>query len=137
MSVNALTSAESKKGKILIITSAGALGEEIVRALDTEGFGSVLVRNGTEGLKAIYDVLPHLIILDTVLPEGDSYDIVSKKQSEPMLAKIPVFMMSSQGLPMNMRLVPNGSVESFIISSHSSPKEIARRVAKRLETAMS
>jgi len=104
-----------QKEKILIIEGDAGIGEQMAAALTKEGYVVSLVKNGVDGLKSIYDILPHLILLDVTLPGGDGYDVLEKKQAEPMLAKIPVFLLSTQGVPINMRRVPAGSVTEFLM----------------------
>lgn len=120
--------ATDKKEKILILEGDGDLGESIANILKKAGYETTLVKNGTEGMKAIVDVLPHLILLDVVLPGGDGYDILAAKQAEPLLMKIPVFLLSTQGVPINMRRVPTGSVADYLMALHVSPQEVLDKV---------
>lgn len=117
-----------KKEKVLIIEGDAALGEQIAAALTKEGYQSILVKNGADGLKAIMDNLPHLVLLDVTLPGADAYDILEKKQAESMLAKIGVFLLSTQGVPINMRRVPAGSVAEFLMALHADPANIVDKV---------
>jgi len=117
-----------KKEKILIIEGDGDFGESISEALKKEGYNTFLVKNGAEAMKSIVDTLPHLILLDVVLTGADGYDILEKKQAEPLLAKIPVFLLSTQGVPINMRRVPTGSVADFLMALHMSPAEVIEKV---------
>ncbi|MBU6231133.1 MAG: response regulator [Patescibacteria group bacterium] len=122
---------ETKKEKILIIEGDGAFGEKLAGALHDDGFEFVsLVKNGVEGLKAIYDFLPHLVLLDVTLPGIDGYEVLSKKQAEPMLSKIAVFLLSIQGTPINMTKVPAGSVAEFFMALHAEPADIVQKVDK-------
>jgi DNA-binding response OmpR family regulator len=118
----------AKKEKILIIEGNGAFGEQLADVLRTKGYVVFLVKTGAEGLDSIYDILPNLIILDLVLPGGDAYDILEKKQNETMLSKIPVFLLSTQGVPINMRKVPMNSVTEVVASLNPDPADIVRRV---------
>lgn len=114
--------------KILILESNGPFGEALRDALAREGYEPILVKEGTLALKSIYDSLPHLILLDAVLAGADSYDILEKKQAEAMLAKIPVFMLSTDVVPINMHKVPHGSVAEFLVSLHITPAEVVKKV---------
>ncbi len=114
--------------KILILESKGPFGEAVSKLLAERGYEPILVKEGTLALKSIYDTLPHLILLDTVLAGADSYDILEKKQAEPMLAKIPVFMLSTDVVPVNMHKVPQGSVSEFLVSLHVTPEEVVKRI---------
>lgn len=118
-----------KKEKILIVEGIEAFGKQIVGLLNSEGFDNVtLVKGGEEGLQKIYDILPHLVILDVTLVSSDGYEVLSKKNAEPLLAKIPVFLMSTQGVPIIMQRIPQGSVTEYVMSMHTDPKQIVDKV---------
>ncbi|MDB5239337.1 MAG: hypothetical protein JWO00_672 [Candidatus Parcubacteria bacterium] len=122
-------SLSTKPEKILIIESNGAFGSQIDLALKKDGYENVfLLKNGADGLKAIYDYLPHLIILDVALSDGDGYTVVEKKHAEPLLTRIPLYLMSTDGQPITMSRIPNGSVKEFLISMHITPEEVVGKV---------
>ena len=106
----------------------GAFGEQVSGLLTKEGYEITLIKNGLEGLKGIYDVLPHLVLLDVNLTGTDSYDLLTKKQADRMLAKIPVFLVSTQGMPISMHRIPANSVAEFIMILHPDPSEIITKV---------
>jgi len=119
----------TKKEKILIIENGNALGEKIAQTLKGDGYTTFLVKDGAQGLKAIYDVLPHLIIMDLLITgDTDAYTVLEKKNADVMLSKIPVFILSTEGTPINMRRVPEGSVADFIVSLEPDPLELLNRV---------
>ncbi len=118
----------TKKEKILLIENDAAFGQPIADALTADGYTVRLVKDGTEGFTTIVDTLPHLILLDVTLPGMDGYEILTKKNAEPLLAKIPVYLLSSQGVPINMQRVPEGSVAEFLMALHSNPKDILEKI---------
>jgi len=122
------TPTSSRSEKILIIESDGSFGEQVADALRGEGYAVTLVKNGPEGLKSIYDTLPHLVLLDVSLAGADSYEILRAKAAEHLLAKIPVFLLSSQAVPIDMRRVPEGSVAEYFTTMHIRPPDILERV---------
>lgn len=122
----------AKNEKILIITGHGLFGEKLESALKDAGYSNIfLLKNGTEGLKGIVDNMPHLVILDVTLAGGDAYDILGRKAAEPLLAKIPLFLISLQGVPINMRNIPAGSVSEFIMSLQADPQEIIEKIDRQ------
>ena len=120
---------EPKSEKIVIIESASVFGQQISDDLKREGYKNIfLFKTGEEGLKGIYDQLPHLILLDIALPDIDGYQILEKKQSEPLLIKIPVFLLSMQGVAINMRNIPPNCVSEIIISLNAKTSDIIQKV---------
>lgn len=122
------TTSTKLKQKILIITGDGSFGERLVDVIRKGGYEANLVKNGIEGVKTMYNTLPHLVLLDVIVPGTEGYEILIEKSKEPMLAKIPVFFMSTQGIPINMRRVPEGSVAEFILALHGQPDYILEKI---------
>lgn len=120
----------TKKEKILIIESDVSFGQQVSDALKNDGYTTFLVKNGIEGLRTLMDNMPHLVLVDVSLDGIDGYEVLEKKQAEPLLAKIPVFLMSAQGVPINMQRVPQGSVVEFLMAIHSNPSDIVEKVDK-------
>lgn len=118
-----------KTQKIVVIEGDVSVGQSIVELLKKDQYSNVyLYKNGEEGLKGIYDVLPHLILLDISLPDIDGYSVLAKKQTEPLLTKIPVFLLSMQGVAINMRNIPPNSVAEVIISLNAKSIDIVQKV---------
>jgi DNA-binding response OmpR family regulator len=118
--------------KILIINADKASVDPIAATLKEHGYAPIIAQTGADGIKAMYDFLPHLIILDVDLPDTDGYKVLEKKHAEQVLSKIPVFLISTQGAPINMRNVPQGSVSEFLMALHSNPHDILEKVNARL-----
>lgn len=128
----ATDSSTIKKEKILIIGSNSSLNESIANTLRAENYIVFQVGNGADGMKIILDILPNLIILDLAVSGGDAYEILENKQAEPLLAKIPVFLLSTQGVPINMRRVPKKSVIEFIMSLEPDMVNLVHMIDLRL-----
>lgn len=118
--------------KILIIESNGAFGEQIRDLLSRNGYEVVLIKEATQGLQGIIDTIPHLVIIDAALKGADAYDILTKKQAELMLVKIPVLMISNTSVPIHMNRVPANCPTEFLSALHLTPDEIVQKVNRRL-----
>src|SRR4051812_28129881 len=116
--------------KILVVTGDSAFGERLSKALSDAGYIVSVGSTVTAGINMLSDKLPNLLLLDVVLSDGEGYGILEKKSAEPLLAKIPVFLMSAQGVPINMRSVPQGSVAEFIAAMDIDVKEIVAKINK-------
>ena len=119
---------QTQKEKILIIENDAAFGDQVADSLKKSGYSVLVARTGIEGVKMIYDIEPELILLDVTLPDADAYEILAKKQAEALITKIPLFLISAQGVPINMNRVPEGSVAEFMMALHSNPEAILEKV---------
>lgn len=116
-----------KSEKIVIITGDSNFANKLDSSLKESGYSNItLVTNASDGLKSIYDILPHLVLIDVTLKEA--YDILRSKQAEPLLVKIPVFLLSTQGVPIDMQGIPSGSVSEFIMAMQSDPHEVVLKI---------
>jgi CheY-like chemotaxis protein/signal transduction histidine kinase len=62
--------------------------------LESEEFRVVSAQDGIEGLTLAREVRPTVIILDIHLPRLDGWTVLAELKSDPVLASIPVIMMS-------------------------------------------
>ena len=120
----------SKKEALLIIEGNRSLSDNLTKGLQADGYSVVVKDKGADGLKAIYDTLPRLVILDLNIPDMDPYEVLAKKHSDIMLSKTPVFLLSSEGVSINMRKVPENSVADFVVSLDLDPSDLVARVNK-------
>ncbi|MDE2038122.1 MAG: response regulator [Patescibacteria group bacterium] len=120
-----------RQEKVLLIVGDGAMGEQLADALRADGYPVALVKEGTQALQSIYDQKPQLVILDVTLTGADSYDVLAKKQADPAIARVPLYLMSVQGVPINMHKVPEGSVEEFLMALHLDPADVVQKVDRR------
>ncbi len=121
-----------KKDKILVIEGHKEFGQQIAKHLAADGFESIFIEKGADAMKLIYDQLPRLIIFNIDITDIDSYDILEKKNSEPLLKKIPVILISTQGIPINMSKIPQGSVADIVLLYKEDPAEVVNKVKKCL-----
>jgi CheY-like chemotaxis protein len=76
-------------------------------------------------------------VIDANLKGADAYDILAKKQVEPMLVKIPVLIISNESVPIHINRVPQDCQAEFLSALNLAPSEIAQRVSRRLAKAAS
>lgn len=60
--------------KILVVDDEEDIRELLVHLLEKEGFQTKVCSNGLEGLKIAMFWLPHLILLDVMMPEMDGIE---------------------------------------------------------------
>lgn len=119
--------AEEKK-TILIIEDDKFLRDLIAQKLTKEGFGTAEAVDGEHGLKKVKEVRPDLVLLDLILPGIDGFEVLAKIKEDPVLAEIPVIILSNLGqkddIERGLRL---GAVD-YLIKAHFTPGEIIEKV---------
>lgn len=114
--------------KILIIEDDVFLGDVLIEKFKTEGFDSVLSRDGAEGLQKIRDLKPDLVLLDIILPSMNGYEILEAKQKDPSIVKIPVIIISNSGQPVEISRALELGIKDYFIKAQFDPDEVMSKV---------
>jgi CheY-like chemotaxis protein len=64
---------------------------------ETSGYRAVLARDGKEGLQKVKEIGPDLIVLDVMMPSEGGVLMYRNLKTDPLLARIPVIMLSAVG----------------------------------------
>jgi len=82
-------------GRVLIVEDEPDIREDLADVLRGEGHDVVTARNGLEALKRLAEVpLPHVILLDLVMPGMDGIEFREEQARNPALASVPVVLVS-------------------------------------------
>jgi DNA-binding response OmpR family regulator len=66
--------------------------------LRLEGFDVVAAHDGQEALDKALDVQPSLILLDTMMPRMDGYEVCSRLRDDRRGSPIPVIMLTAKSM---------------------------------------
>jgi DNA-binding response OmpR family regulator len=81
---------------ILIIDDDEDIRDILRLSLEREGYRVTLAATGIEGLRKLMDEEPcDLLLLDLVLPDIDGWAILSRVRATPIMARIPIIMMTA------------------------------------------
>jgi two-component system OmpR family response regulator len=82
--------------RVLIIDDDKSTGALIELALHSAGCQTRLARNRQEIAEALgAKPLPHLVLLDVLMPEVNGFDVLNRIRQHPALQKIPVLMLTA------------------------------------------
>ena len=81
------------KQKILVIDDDADLIKMLKISLEKEGYTVFSAHNGVEGIKAAFEIRPHLIILDLMMPQMDGYEACSRLRE---MTNIPILLLTSR-----------------------------------------
>jgi excisionase family DNA binding protein len=85
------------RGPLVLVVDDDPQVREIVRVnLQMEGYTVREASNGEEGLKAVEDDAPDLILLDVMMPQVDGWEMLRRVQERHGIGSIPVVMFSGQ-----------------------------------------
>ena len=86
------------KKKILVIDDEEYLLELTQRLLRSSGYEVINLANGTNALNLIKKELPHLVLMDLLMPDKDGGEICQEMKSDAAIHHIPVILTTGQML---------------------------------------
>ncbi|MET0985252.1 MAG: ATP-binding protein, partial [Steroidobacteraceae bacterium] len=102
--------ASAVHAKRILIVDDDETSRYVLRQIIGSGYQVLEAGGGGEGLQAMAQAVPDLLILDLQMPEMDGFGVLRQLQLQPQLAKVPVIVSTS--MPLNSELLerlPNGS----------------------------
>ncbi len=91
--------------------------------------------DGLRGVKLAKEILPHVIVLDLMLPELDGFGVFAELKKDPSTECIPIIMLTAKSLE-DDRIHGLGLGADDYVTKPFSPKELVLRVknlARRTE----
>jgi len=85
------------RGPLVLVVDDDPQVREVVRVnLEMEGYAVLEAGNAEEGLKAVEDDTPDLVLLDVMMPQVDGWEMLRRVQERHGPGSIPVVMFSGQ-----------------------------------------
>lgn len=82
------------QARILVVDDRHSLVWYTQRILQQDGFDVIAAFDGAEGLRKAREERPDLIVLDTVMPRMDGFQVFRRLQSDPGTAATPVLFLT-------------------------------------------
>lgn len=105
--------------------------------LRREGFEVTGVNNGRDGLTAIEQVKPHIVLLDLMMPEMDGWEVYQAMRQNEAMKHIPVIVLTAKAQSIDKVLGLHIAKVNDYITKPFSPTELIRSVRKVLDEAAS
>jgi signal transduction histidine kinase/DNA-binding response OmpR family regulator len=104
------------------------------RALEKEGWGVTEAVNGREGLDRVAERLPHLILLDLMMPVMDGFEFLMELRRIEAWRAIPVVVVTAKELTQEDRSRLSGCVNSIIEKGACTQAELLEQVREMVAT---
>lgn len=85
----------SNPPSILLIEDSITQADQIAANLRRQGFQVTVANDGPEGLRAVDEFQPDVVLLDINLPSMNGYQVCSRLKRDPNTAHIPVIMLTA------------------------------------------
>ena len=109
--------------------------EDIVRFVEVnlrlEGFDVITATDGERALKAAYDSMPDLALLDVMMPRVDGFEVCQRLRSDSRTRHISVIMLTAKSLSADKVVGLTAGADDYIIKPFD-PVELVARVKSAL-----
>jgi excisionase family DNA binding protein len=120
-----------KEGPLILLVDDDDKLRELVRVtLEFEGYIVREAASADEGLAAIADAKPDLILLDVMMPHVDGWEMLRRVQERYGAGTIPVVMFSGQADEETQALAASSGAQGFV----GKPFDLQHLVAQTKQT---
>jgi DNA-binding response OmpR family regulator len=99
--------------------------------LRLEGFEVVVATDGQDALDKALDVGPSLIVLDTMMPRLDGYEVCSRLRDQRPEAQIPVIMLTAKSLAADRAMAFTAGADDWVTKPFD-PADLVSKVKHHL-----
>jgi two-component system alkaline phosphatase synthesis response regulator PhoP len=114
--------------KIVVVEDDPDIRDLIEAGLSKETFRLLFAEDGIEGLRLIREEVPHLVVLDIMLPGLNGLDVCRRLKSDRITEQIPIIFLTAKAEETDILLGLNMGADDYVVKPFS-PKELAARIA--------
>lgn len=121
------------KQKILIVEDEQVIAQMYLFKLESEGFIVKVASNGKEGLAAVSEFAPDLILLDLRMPVMSGDEMLERLRTSKIGSEIKVIILtniSKDEAPTRLRFL---DVDRYVVKAHHTPKQIVDIIREVLD----
>jgi two-component system, OmpR family, response regulator VicR len=120
------------KRRLLYIEDEQEMIELVRLILARRGFEVIGANGGREGLEAVRNLLPDLVLLDLMMPDMDGWDVYQQMKAGEATQNIPVIVVTAKAQSIDKVLGLHIAKVDDYISKPFSPQELVESIEKVL-----
>ena len=120
-------------GTILVIDDEPQIRQLFRVALSRQGYTVATASNGSDGLLALENAMPDLILLDLAMPEMDGIQFLRVLRAAPEWANLPVIVLTAFGTADQVLAAQGLGIADRLNKAQFSVRELRERIARALE----
>ncbi|MFA7286402.1 MAG: response regulator [Patescibacteria group bacterium] len=114
--------------KVLIVEDNETLLQALERKLVGYGYIVTKARDGEEGLRAITETSPDVVLLDILMPKLDGFAVLEKLHSDGIIPKLPIIIISNSGQPVEIDRAVKLGARDYLVKAEFDPEEVVEKV---------
>ena len=99
--------------------------------LRLEGFEVVVAEDGQDALDKALDARPSLILLDTMMPRMDGYEVCSRFRDQRPDSRVPVIMLTAKSLDADRAMAYTAGADDWVTKPFD-PADLISKVKDHL-----
>jgi GAF domain-containing protein len=123
---------EDRKTKVLLVDDDPDVIQLLEEMLLREHYETLVARDGQQGLDAVRDERPDMIILDLVMPGATGFEMLTKLRDVPETADIPVIVLTAIDVTPEQRRFLDENTQGILLKSQITPQVLLAEL-RRLE----
>ena len=112
--------------EILVVEDSPTQALKLKYILEKQEYAVRLATNGREGLEAIAERRPTLVISDVLMPEMDGYEFCTRIKSDDDLSSIPVILLTTLSDPQDIIRGLESGADNFLNKPYSEEALLSR-----------
>jgi len=116
-----------ERQRILLVDTDRDTLKLLNRTLETEGFDTVVVADGDAALDLLDKIEPDLVILDTMTPGPDSFQVLDRLREH---SDVPIIMLTTEYEVATLKTALSRGADDFIGKPFGTRSFVARIRAK-------
>ena len=117
--------------RVLAVDDSRTMRELLKRALGDRGFAVHVAVDGLDGLEALGDCLPDVVITDINMPRMDGFGFIKAVRSGDVVSRVPILALTTESAPELRERARNAGATGWIVKPFDPEKlaSVIRRVA--------
>jgi two-component system phosphate regulon response regulator PhoB len=117
---------------VLVVDDMAVFRDPIAASLGLAGFKTVKAADGLQGLDALREHRPDLVLLDLSMPNLDGLSVLRAIRRDPVSGQVPVIMLTALTDKKFIIDAAKLGVRDYLLKSRFSLTELAERVRSAL-----
>ncbi|MDI6751360.1 MAG: response regulator [bacterium] len=117
--------------KILIVDDDQDIVEILKALLETEGYDVIEAFDGKEGIDKAYQHMPHLILLDIMMPVLDGWQVCQRLKACKKTSNIPITIITAKAEQEDRNRAKKEGADDYITKPFQ-PEDLILRVQKSI-----
>ena len=122
--------------QVLVVEDEASIRHMVRRVLEKEGWTVREAENGVEGLEAVAQSPPSIILLDLMMPVMNGFDFIRELRKREAWRSIPVVILTAKDLTVEDRAQLKGNVELVLQKGDYSRERLLDEVRDMVKASM-